>query len=70
MTARIGLHMAAPDVAAEEREERTEWVNMLVVSPKLLSGLKTTTRAASSPSSEASTKIRPTRTGSPGLGQD
>ena len=40
MTARIGVKMAAPDVPAEERDEMTEWVNVLVFAPKLMARLE------------------------------
>ena len=39
LSARIGVPMAAADVAAEERDEMTEWVNVLVFSPKLIQRL-------------------------------
>ena len=40
MIARIGVNMTAPDVPAEERDEMTEWVNVLVFSPKLMTRLE------------------------------
>lgn len=40
LSARVGVTMAQADVAAEQRDEMTEWVNILVFSPKLVKRLE------------------------------
>ena len=40
MAARMGVNMAASDVPAEQKDELTEWVNVLVFSPKLMARLE------------------------------
>ena len=37
--ARMGVNMAAPDVATEEREKLTEWVNIIAFSDALMAKL-------------------------------